>query len=300
MANRTKVRDAKLEGLITGSRKGRGNGSQLPKGVFLLKKIFSALLLVIALASNILAINAAEMPAVDIAKLDSGVVAVSGSSAARLKVTVEKNGERIAYDLRNDGVTEYYPLQMGEGSYKVSVLENVGGTKYKYVETRTIALDLDDANDVYLASVQNINWNWDMKAIKKAGELTKGLNTEWEKVNAIYEYLISNIKYDYDKLKTLKSGYLPDIDDTLEKGKGICYDYSSIFAAMLRSQGIPAKLVKGYTPTVDGYHAWNEIYMSDSGKWITADLTYDAKMKSEKKEYSLKKMANQYTKVFEY
>jgi len=266
----------------------------------LLKKFFSALLLVIAFTSNISIISAADMPAVDIAKLNSGVVAISCSSAARLKVTVEKDGKKIAYDLRNDGITEYYPLQMGEGSYKVSVLENMSGTKYKYIQTQTIDLDKEDANAVFLASVQNINWNGDKKAVKKARELTKGLNTEWEKINAIHEYLISNIKYDYDKLETLESGYLPDIDHTLEKGKGICYDYSSVFAAMLRSQGIPAKLVKGYTPAVNGYHAWNEIYLSDSGKWITVDLTYDAKMKSEKKEYSIEKNAADYTKVFEY
>lgn len=265
-----------------------------------MKKLFFALLLVFAFVTNMTMINAADMTVADIARLDCGVVAISCCSTARLKVTVEKSDKMVTYDLRNDGITEYYPLQMGEGSYKVSVLENVSGTKYKYIEIKTIDLKLDDANDVYLASIQNINWNNDMKAIKKACELTEGLGTEREKINAIYEYLISNIKYDYDKLNTLKSGYLPDIDDTFEKGKGICYDYSSVFAAMLRSQGIPAKLVKGYTPAVDGYHAWNEVYMTDSGKWITVDLTYDARMKSEKREYSIEKNAANYTKVYEY
>lgn len=265
-----------------------------------MRKLLIALLIGIILTTNILIVNATVTPVVDTDEAATGIVAISYSSDVRLKVMVEKSGKKVTYNLKNDGTTEYYPLQLGEGSYKVSVLENISGTKYKYVQSQTINLDLDDANMVYLASVQNINWDKDMKAIKKAGELTKGLKTDKEKINAIYNYMISNISYDYEKLKTLESNYLPNIDETITKGKGICYDYSSTFAAMLRSLGIPAKLVKGYTPTVNGYHAWNEIYMSDTGKWITVDSTYDAQMKSSKRKYKMEKSVDQYTKVYEY
>ncbi len=266
-----------------------------------MKKLLIALLIGIILSLNILPINATVTPVVDAAKSDTGIVAISYSSDVRLKVTVEKSGKRVTYDLRNDGKTEYYPLQLGEGSYKVSVLENISGTKYKRVQSQTINLELDDVNKVYLASVQNVNWNRDMKAIKKAEELTKGLKTDREKIKAIYQYLISNISYDYDKLAALDSTYLPDIDKTLEKGKGICYDYSSTFAAMLRSLEIPAKLVKGYsTSTGSVYHAWNEVYMSDTGKWIIIDTTHDSQMKSAKKKYTMEKIAKNFTKVYEY
>lgn len=266
-----------------------------------MRKLLIALLIGIILSLNILPINATATAVVDTEKVGTGVVAISYNSDARLKVTVEKSGKRVSYDLRNDGTTEYYPLQFGEGSYKVSVLENTSGTKYKYVQSQTINLKLDDVNKVYLASVQNINWNRDMKAIKKAEELTKGLKTDKEKIKAIYQYIVSNISYDYDKLKALDTTYLPNIDETLEKRKGICYDYSSTFAAMLRSQGIPAKLVKGYsTATGSTYHAWNEVYMSDTGKWIIVDTTYDAQMKSAKKKYTMEKNAKNFSKVYEY
>ena len=54
---------------------------------------------------------------------------------------------------------------------------------------------------------------------------------------------------------------------------------------MLRSQGIPTKLVKGYSDNVDGYHAWNEVYINE--EWITIDTTLDAVLGSigEKAEY---------------
>ncbi len=266
-----------------------------------MRKLLSALIIVIILSLNILPINATVTAVVDSEKIGLGVVAVSYNSDVKLKVTVEKSGKRVTYDLRNDGTAEYYPLQFGEGEYKVSVLENISGTKYKYVQSQTINLDLDDVNKVYLASVQNINWNEEMNAIKKAKELTKGMKTDKEKVKAVYQYIVSNISYDYDKLKTLDNAYLPNIDETLEKRKGICYDYSSTFAAMLRSLGIPAKLVKGYsTSTGSVYHAWNEVYMSDTGKWIIVDTTYDSQMKSAKKKYTMEKSAKNFSKVYEY
>lgn len=282
--------------------KGTSIGSQLPKGTSILKKLLVLLITIVILITGVSVASAASTPVFDIAKLENGVVAVSydSGSSSRLKLSVEKNGKKINYDLQNDGTIEHFPLQMGEGTYIVSVLENTEGKSYRYISSKTIELDLTNDNSVYLASVQNINWNYDMQAIKKAAELTKGMKTDKEKINAIYKYLVDNFDYDYDKLGTLTSTYIPDIDETLSSGRGICYDYSSLMAAMLRSQGIPAKLVKGYSPLVTGYHAWNEIYDSESGEWIVVDSTYDSQMKAQGRTYSMEKTKTQYSKNYEY
>lgn len=66
------------------------------------------------------------------------------------------------------------------------------------------------------------------------------------------------------------TAYVPNPDSALAAGKGICYDYASLFAAMCRSQSIPARLVIGYAdPNI--YHAWNEVYTEETG-WITPEL----------------------------
>jgi len=238
----------------------------------------------------------------DNAKLNSGIVTISydTNTNSKLKVLVEKSGSKVSYNLKCDGTAENFPLQMGNGQYKVSVLENISGSKYKYVSTQNVNLDLSNANQVFLGSVQNVNWNSDMAAIKMAAELTKDLDSDTQKINAIYNYLVSNVTYDYDKLKKLEYNYLPDIDSTLSTGKGICYDFASTFAAMLRSQGIPAKLVKGYSTNVTGYHAWNEVYNSKTGEWIIADLSYDSQMKAAETKYNMEKSAAKYKKVYEY
>lgn len=265
-----------------------------------MKKLLAAILIALTIIVNPIAAAAAETPSFDTSRLDDGIITISYNADAKLKVMVEKDGKKITYDLKNDGTAETFPLQMGDGSYRVSVLENIGGTKYKYILKKDIGVELADDNEVYLASVQNINWNEGMEAIRIAKEITKNLKSDSEKVKKVYEYIISNIEYDYDKLPTLQSNYVPDIDNIISSGKGICYDYASVFAAMLRSQGIPVKLVKGYSTNVSGYHAWNEVYDSKTGKWITIDTTYDSEQKAAGHAYSMIKETAQYSKIYEY
>jgi len=270
-----------------------------------LKKLFALIVTGFLIFSNLIIADAADMNSTarfDTNKLNSGIISVSyrADISNKIKVLVEKSGETVTYNLKSDGTSESFPLQLGDGRYKVSVLENVEGNKYRYVSTESVTLDLTDDNQVYLESIQNINWNYNMAAIIKAGELTQGLNTDNQKVSAIYNYLVSNVTYDYGKLAKLSYDYLPDIDTTIAGGKGICYDFAATFAAMLRSQGIPAKLVKGYAKGVSGYHAWNEVFNSETGKWETIDTTYDSQMRAGKAEYSMIKDSARFTMVYEY
>ena len=62
------------------------------------------------------------------------------------------------------------------------------------------------------------------------------------------------------------------IDETLSTGKGICFDYSSLMAAMLRSQHVPTKLVVGYAK--QAYHAWINVWSDEEG-WITKEIHFD-------------------------
>ncbi|WP_409272469.1 transglutaminase-like domain-containing protein [Neobacillus sp. SCS-31] len=244
------------------------------------------------------AANAVAQP-VDTSLIASGVIGVKYSNQVgkRVKVAIEKSGNVYFYDLPNDGTINYLPLQMKNGSYNVSVYEQIKGTSYLPVHQTAVQLSLKDLNQVYLQSVQNVHWNKSMKPIKKAAELTSKFKRNEDKVKAIHSYIVKNVKYDSQKLKTVQPGYIPSIEATFEENKGICYDYSSLFAAMLRSQGIPAKVVMGYTPGVKGYHAWNEVYIKEMNKWVVIDTTVDA---SSKKASSIYKKSTLYSKEKEY
>lgn len=256
--------------------------------------VFIAIILALLLLTSIVSADSNQKVSIDTSAIDTGVVSVSykTDSDKIIKVMIEKDSKKYVYTLKNDGTLESFPLQMGNGSYTISVLENVSGNKYKFIQKETVNLDISDQNKVFLASIQNVNWNLKMESIKKAAEMTKKSKTEKDKIAVIYEHVVANYKYDYEKYENLPTEYIPVIDRTFEEGKGICYDYSSLFAAMLRSAGIPVKLVKGYTDNVEGYHAWNEILINK--KWVVVDSTFDSQMKEAKKKYAMEKKASAY------
>lgn len=88
----------------------------------------------------------------------------------------------------------------------------------------------------------------------------------------IYNFVIKNISYDEEKAQNVSYGYLPNVDDTLASGTGICFDYAALMTAMLRSQNIPTKLEVGYSG--DTYHAWISTYVDDKG-WVDNIIEFD-------------------------
>ncbi|MCL6603215.1 MAG: transglutaminase-like domain-containing protein [Paenibacillus sp.] len=228
-------------------------------------------------------------------KLTEGVISIQYEVPAnkRTKLMITKDNSSYTYNLFSSNQSEVFPLQQGNGSYKVSVLENTTGNKYKVVYSDVVDLSLSNTNIVYLNSVQNIKWNSSDKAIQKAQQLTQGITTDEEKVKAIYNYIVKNVQYDYKLAGSVSTDYIPNINNTLSNKKGICYDYSSLFAAMLRSVDIPTKLVMGNTSYVSEYHAWNEVLLN--GKWVTIDTTVDAGLLKNKKTAELIKSSSKYT-----
>lgn len=216
---------------------------------------------------------------------DEGAVTVvyPNASQERLKVLVEKSGERSAYNLHDGTKTANavatYPLQRGDGTYLVRIMENTQGNSYREVHRKEVTLKSQQKHAVFLNSIQEINWSTSDPAIQKAARLTAGMSSEREKVQAVYNYVARNVKYDHDKVNELNTFYLPNINTTYSTNKGICYDYASLFAAMLRSQGIPTRMVKGYSQAIGNgevYHAWNEVYLASEDRWVIIDTTHDA------------------------
>lgn len=112
---------------------------------------------------------------------------------------------------------------------------------------------------------------WDTQTEELADEICACCDTDAEKVQAIYSWMIANLEYDYDYHVVFQ--YF-DIHRTLRTRKGVCYDFSNLFAALCRSQNIPCYVVDG-TPynrsTQD--HTWNRVYYDNS--WWDVDITND-------------------------
>ena len=212
---------------------------------------------------------------IDASNLADGYVRVScnAGAGARLKVLITGPDKvRYTYNLKNDGTYETFPLSAGSGSYKIGVYKNISGTSYSTLYTKTVRAELKDEFVPFLRPNQYVNYTADCKTVAKAAELTAGVTDELQKVAAIYDYVVHNVSYDMRKAATVQSGYLPDVDTILETRKGICFDYAALMAAMLRSQGVPTKLVVGYAGEV--YHAWLTVYTEETG-WVEAVVFFD-------------------------
>jgi hypothetical protein len=122
-------------------------------------------------------------------KVNKGVITVNYTSTndKKIKLLVEKIGKQYSYTLSGK-TQESFPLQMGSGTYKVSVLENVSGNSYRIINQSSIDVNIENENDIYLNSIQNINWNDTMAAVKKATELTKNVKSNDEKVKILYVF----------------------------------------------------------------------------------------------------------------
>lgn len=260
-----------------------------------MRHMLLALALIFALLVHPPAIQAA--PVGDWLKLDGVTngairIAYDVKPGVKTKLMIEKGQDKYTYTLLPNKGEETFALQMGNGDYTVTVLEQMEGNKYKIVQEATVKLEVADSTKVYLNPIQNVNFTAANEAVKKAKELTATLATDREKVQAIYEYIINNIQYDEALAANVPADYIPDMDRTLAAKTDICYGYAALFAGMLRGIDIPAKLIMGTTEYVGAYHAWNEVYVNN--QWVTIDTTVDAGWNGSGTAFQMEKDAAKY------
>ena len=130
---------------------------------------------------------------------------------------------------------------------------------------------------------------WDTDTVELADEICAGCDTDEEKVKAIYEWMIYNFEYDYDCEPLIQ--YF-NVRKTLQTYKGVCYDFSHLFAALCRSQNIPCYVVDGDKRyNAQYHHAWNRVYFD--GSWWNMDVTFDiVQTKNKGQLYGFRKINN--------
>jgi len=199
------------------------------------------------------------------------MVRYTTDNSKRLKVQVAGPTTTYTYNL-TPKTWETFPLSDGNGDYKITVFENVTGTKYAALLSLSTKVTLSDEFAPFLRPNQYVNYKADSETVKKAAELTKDIDDPLKMVEKVYDYVIKTLSYDKEKAKTVQSGYLPVLDTVLSEKKGICFDYASLMTAMLRSQNVPCKLVVGYAGEV--YHSWISVWTEGDG-WVDGIIYFD-------------------------
>jgi len=129
---------------------------------------------------------------------------------------------------------------------------------------------------MYSQSANIINSD-DKDIIELASRLVEGENDLFVAVHKIAAWTKNNINYN---LSTLTAEVNQKASWVLENRQGVCDELTSLFIAMLRAVGIPAKFISGISftnsplfPEQWGSHGWAEVYFPDVG-WVPFDVTY--------------------------
>lgn len=98
----------------------------------------------------------------------------------------------------------------------------------------------------------------------------------WARVQAICDWLHSEVRYGYGASTSVTSGY-----EAYQQRHGVCRDFAHMGVMFCRAVNIPARYVYGFLPDINvpvdpipmDFHAWFEAYID--GAWRTFDARHN-------------------------
>ncbi len=128
----------------------------------------------------------------------------------------------------------------------------------------------------YLLPTETIDSD-NKKIIQKATELVEGEDDAFKAVFKLASWVEENVKYD---LNTLTATASQKASWVLDNKNGVCDEMTSLFIAMARAVGIPARFASGISYTTSELfeenwqpHGWAEVYFPEVG-WVDFDITF--------------------------
>ena len=122
--------------------------------------------------------------------------------------------------------------------------------------------------------------------IQTAERLTQGCSNDWEKVYAIYNYMIQEFSYDYIQIQDTYTTYQDDASTLILRKIAICEGLGNTFTALCRAAEVPAAVSFGIGADVEELmlsndltgdegcnHAWAVCCID--GTWYHVDPTWD-------------------------
>ena len=204
---------------------------------------------------------------------DGYVMAKYEGDNPKVKIQISKDGTTYTYDIASNNNFAAFPLSLGSGSYSIAMFLNVEGDKYSQACAQEIQASITSEFEPFLRPNQYCDFTTSTKAVAKGSEVAKGHKSDLKVIEEVFLFVTKHVSYDYDKAANVQSGYVPSVDETLSSGEGICFDYASLTACMLRTQGIPCQLVVGYAGSA--YHAWISVHVNGVG-WVANMIQFNA------------------------
>lgn len=182
----------------------------------------------------------------------------------------DQNGDKLVSAIRSK-----YVLQQGDNYQVISRMSTADATSLRQASTTYPAW----INETYLQLPDTIT----AETLALAEEVTAAYDNPFDKAIAVRNYLRETITYN-DQIPAPPEGMDPVHHTLFVSQEGYCNYYASAMVVMLRSQGVPARLVSGYAQgTFDeesniyrvrasNAHTWVEVYFPSFG-WIQFEPT---------------------------
>ena len=120
-------------------------------------------------------------------------------------------------------------------------------------------------------------------------QLSLGGKTTYQKVQAIYNWITANVKYDYSHMNDPTYLLQYSAYAAAVQKKAVCQGYANLFYRLANDAGVDCRIITGKAYSVDGTadHAWNIVRMEDE-KYYCLDATWDAGTDPKDYDYFLK------------
>lgn len=211
----------------------------------------------------------------DISHTDQGyLTARADADSGKMNVQLAGPDSTIYSYFIEQGEDAVIPFTGGSGDYQIICYQQVSGSRYAALYSENLEVTLDNEFLPFLYPNQYVDFTPETKASKLALEMLPEDAEDVQVLEAVYTYVTEHLVYDEEKAATVEAGYLPDVDETLETGKGICFDYAALTTAMLRSRDIPCRLQIGYAGEIK--HAWIDVYIRSKG-WVNKAVEFSGK-----------------------
>ena len=217
----------------------------------------------------------------------SEVMSVTLRSASKDVETIALNLWNLAIDhVEGSGTTgDYLRWQFAAMSCSVAGESLDSGYRYTftYVPDTTYSDTIWLTTNAQEAALTNYIRNTILP------QLSLGGKTTYQKVQAIYNWITANVKYDYSHMND--PTYWPQYTAyaAAVQKKAVCQGYANLFYRLANDAGVDCRIITGKAYNDDGTadHAWNIVRMEDE-KYYCLDATWDAGSDPKDYDYFLK------------
>lgn len=202
---------------------------------------------------------------------NKGYVMIACRTRRKAYLSITQGGETSWQPLVTDGQYHPYLLNSGSGDYTLRVYFHFSSTKYIKMGEVDFPADITAEFDRFLIPTQTVPFTQCPPLYEKAARLYSTTDTDLEFADKCLRWVSRTISYDVQAAEYILTEkpdlYQPDLYTVYQNRTGICLDYAAMFAAMMRSCGVPCQVVYGSVHTQDSelYHAWNLVWLEVDG-----------------------------------